>query len=115
MFENKFSVFHDPLNLTSFNVQVPKPDEKVDLDVALKEFRLDMLNIQYVYLDDPKLSLEANWKILLNCRAWTLFWSERHPSRAVREREKLSLAECNASIARLSVKARSCLQRRLRQ
>jgi hypothetical protein len=115
MFDNKFSVFDDPLDWTSFNLDVPKPDEKVDLDVALNEFRRDMANIDYVYLDDPKLSLEANWKILLCHRDWALFWSERHPYENERLRCRRELHECEASIERVRAKARAVLQRRLRQ
>jgi len=114
MFENKFSVYNDPLDWTSFNLEVPKPDAEVDLRVALKEYKRDVENIHFIYSNDAEQSLETNWRILLNHRDWTLFWSERHPYEGTRAQAARELREYDASIERIAAKARACLQRRLR-
>jgi len=113
VFDNKFSVYHDELDLTCFNLEVPKPDARVDIILALKEYRRDVENIHFVYSNNAELSIEANWKILLNHRDWALFWSERHPSEGERVRAGRELREFNASIRRIAEKAQACLQRRL--
>src|SRR5262245_56085047 len=90
-FDNKLSIYHDQLDLTCFNVDVPKPDAQVDLVLALKEFRRDVENIHFVYSNNAEQSLETNWRILLNHRDWMLFWSERHPNEAERARADRNL------------------------
>jgi hypothetical protein len=112
-FDNKFSVYNDPLDLTSFNVEVPKPDAHLDIDVALNEYRRDAANIDFIYSNNAELSVEANWKILLNLRDWAQFWSSRHPNVGERSRAARELRACNASIQRIAEKARACLERRL--
>jgi hypothetical protein len=114
-FDNKYYVFEkDVLDLSVINASVPTPDAKVDIEVALTEWKSDLRNVRDIYLMNGQPSIEGNWKIILNRRDWALFWSERHPDAAVREREKLTLYACEASIERIIAKARACLQRRLR-
>jgi len=114
VFDNKFSVYHDELDLTCFNLEVPKPDAQVDIGLALKEYRRDVENIHFVYSNNAVQSLEINWRILLNHRDWMRFFSVRHPNEAERCRATRSLHKLDASIERITEKARSCLQRRLR-
>jgi hypothetical protein len=114
MFDNKYSVYHDELDLTSFNLEVPSPDDtQVDLRVAAKEFKRDVENIHFIYSNNAEQSLETNWKILLNHRDWMRFWSVCHPHEAERCRATRSLHKLDASIARVAEKARACLQRRM--
>jgi hypothetical protein len=113
MFDNKFSVYNDQFDLTSFNVEVPKPDAQVDIDLALKEFRRDVENIHFIYSNNAVQSLETNWRVLLNHRDWMRFWTERHPNEGERVRATRDLLKLDASIERVAAKARACLQRRL--
>jgi hypothetical protein len=116
MFDNKFSVYHDEFDLTSFNLEVPKPDDaQVDLRVAFKEFRRDIENIHFVYSNNAEQSLETNWKILLNHRDWMRFWASCHPIEAERSRAERRLHKLDASIDRITEKARGCLQRRMQE
>jgi hypothetical protein len=102
-FNRKYKVFEeDVLDLSVINGEVPKPDAQVDIEVALKEYGA------------AQPSIEGNWRILLNHRDWSRFWSVRHPNAAVREQEKLERRACETSIQRIAAKARKCLQRRLR-
>jgi hypothetical protein len=112
-FDNKYRVFErDVLDLSIINAAVPSPDAEVDIDVALTEWKRDRKNIDDIYLLG-RPSLEGNWRILLNGRAWCAFWSVRHPNPAVREEQKLELYEYEGSIRRVTAKARACLERRL--
>lgn len=115
-FSNKYHVFKgDVLDWFVINAEVPKPDDQVDIDVALAEWKRDVRNANDVYLPwGAQPSIEGNWRILLNHRDWSRFWSIRHPNAAVRELEKLALHEFNESIERVTAKARAVLQRRLR-
>jgi hypothetical protein len=114
---NKYHVFErDVLGWYVINAEVPMPDDEVDIDVALAECKGDVRNANDCY--EPwgaQPSSEGNWRILLNHRAWCLFWSIRHPNAGVRELEKSLLDEFNKSIERITAKARAALQRRLRE
>ena len=116
-FDTKYYVFEkDVLDLSVINAKIPTPDDaQVDIEVALSEWKSDLRNVHDIYLMNGRPSIEGNWKIILNRRDWAQFWSIRHPDAAVREREKLTLYACDASIERITAKARACLQRRLRQ
>jgi len=112
-FSNKYYVFKgDILDLSVINGEVPKPDAQVDINVALAEWKQDLINVRDIYTWGARPSIEGNWRILLNHRRWCLFWSVRHPSAVVRELQKLALEECDASIQRVAAKARRVLQRR---
>jgi hypothetical protein len=114
-FDQKYYVFkEDVLDLSVINAEVPPPDAQVDIDVALTEWKRDLINVRDIYSMGGQPSIEGNWRILLNHRDWSNFWSIRHSNAAVREQEKLALHEFNASIERIVAKARSCLERRLR-
>jgi hypothetical protein len=114
-FDHKYKVFKgDVLDLSIINAEVPTPDAKVDIDLALTEWKRDRKNIDDIYLMG-KPSIEGNWRILLNGRAWCAFSSVRHPNPAVREQQKLELHEYEGSIQRVTAKAKLCLQRRLQQ
>jgi hypothetical protein len=113
-FDQKYYVFKDDiLDLSVINAQVPPPDAQVDIEVALVEWKRDLRNVHDIYLMGGRPNIEGNWKIILNRRDWSRFWSIRHPNAAVREQEKLVLYACDASIDRITEKARSCLQRRM--
>lgn len=116
-FRNKYHVFPgDILDYYVINAEVPKPDDQVDIDEALDEWKRDVRNADDSYQPwGAQPNTEGNWRILLNHRAWCLFWSIRHPSAAVRELQKLLLQEFNESIERVTAKARAALQRRLRE
>jgi hypothetical protein len=115
-FDHKYRVFeHDVLDLSIINAVVPSPDADVDLDVALTEMKRDLINVRDTYLLGGRLSIESNWRIPLNHRDWSLFWSVRSPNPVVRVLEKQALNELNASIERITAKAKECLQRRLQQ
>jgi hypothetical protein len=116
MFDHKYKVSDRGAldDLTSFNIEVPKPDALVDIEVALKEYNLDLANITFIYRNDAEQSLETNWRVLLNHRDWSLFWSKRHPSEGQRSREARELYQLEKSIQRIAAKARSVLDRRLR-
>ena len=49
MFDQKYKVSDRGAldDLTSFNIEVPKPDALVDIEVALKEYNLDLANITF--------------------------------------------------------------------
>jgi hypothetical protein len=115
-FNRKYKVFEeDVLDLSVINGEVPKPDAQVDIEVALKEYERDLKNVADIYAwGAAQPSIEGNWRILLNHRDWSRFWSVRHPNAAVREQEKLERRACETSIQRIAAKARKCLQRRLR-
>jgi hypothetical protein len=114
-FDQKYYVFKgDVLDLSVINAEVPTPDAQVDIEVALTEWKRDVRNVNDIYSMGARPSIEGNWRILLNHRDWSHFWSIRHPDAAVRELQKLTLRACDASIARVTAKARACLQRRLR-
>src|SRR5262245_5810161 len=98
-FNNKFSVYNDELDLTSFNLEVPKPGAQVDLQVALKEYRRDVENVQFIYSNNVEISIEA----------MALFWSERHPHEGERARADRELQYLNRSLRRVAEKARKCL------
>jgi hypothetical protein len=115
MFDNKFSVYNDVFDLTSFNLEVPEPDAQVDLILALKEFRRDVENIHFIYSNNAKQSLETNWRILLNHRDWMRFFALRHPNEAERCRATRSLHKLDASVERITAKARAVLERRMRR
>jgi hypothetical protein len=116
-FSNKYHIFEkDVLDWYVINAEVPKPNDHVDIDVALHEWKRDVRNANDSYLPGGALpNTEGNWRILLNHREWCRFWSIRHPSAAVRELQKQALHEFNESIERVKAKARAVLQRRLRQ
>ena len=117
MFDHKYKVSDRGAldDLTSFNIEVPKPDALVDIEVALKEHNLDLANITFIYRNDAEQqSLETNLRVLLNHRDWSLFWSKRHPSEGQRAREARELYQLEKSIQRIAAKAREVLQRRLR-
>lgn len=114
MFEHKYKVSdRDVLDLTSFNIEVPKPDALVDINLAHMEYRRDLENVAFIYRNDAEQSIETNWRVLLNHRDWALFWSERHPNAGERAREARELYRLNASIHRLAAKAKAKLVRRL--
>ena len=115
MFDNKLSVYHDPLDLTSFNLEVPTPDAVVDICQALKEYNCDVQNIHFIYSNNAEQSLETNWRVLINHRDWALFWSQRHPYAAERAKADRELHVLERSIARIAAKARACLERRMQQ
>ena len=78
-FNHKYRVFErDVLDLSIINAVVPTPDAQVDIDVALTEWKRDLRNVTDIYLLGGRPSIEGNWRILLNGRAWCLFWSVRH-------------------------------------
>ena len=114
-FGKKLSVYNDVLNLTCFNLEIPGPDARVDLNVASREYRLDIENVNFIYSRNVVQSLQTNWLVLLNHRAWSLFWSERHPHESQRVRAARQLCELDRSIARVAAKARACLERRMRR
>src|SRR5262245_42021172 len=65
----------DALGLSSINAEVPTPDALVDLNVALAEWKLDLINVRDIYSWGARPSIEANWRILINHRDWCRFWS----------------------------------------
>jgi hypothetical protein len=114
-FDNKYYVFKgDVLDLSVINAEVPTPDALVDIEVALTEWKRDLINVRDTYsMGQP--SIEGNFRILLNHRDWCLFWSIRHPNPAVRDWQGHALREFNGSIERVAAKARACLQRRMKR
>lgn len=113
-FNQKYYVFPgDVLDLSVINAVVPSPSAEVDIDEALKQYKIDLQNVDSIYSWGSDPNIEGHFRILLNMRDWSLFWSVRHPNEAVREIEKLELREFNASIERVTAKARKCLQRRM--
>src|SRR5262249_43427159 len=102
----------DVLGLSSINAEVPTPDALVDIEVALRELKSDLMNVAEIYSWGAEPSLEGNWRILLNHRAWEEFFSVRHPNPAVRERYKLELQVSNQIIQRLAARVERYLARR---
>jgi hypothetical protein len=85
----KMSVFGDPYDFNCINSLVPKPDAQVDLTQAWKESLDDLRAVNSLFQKHGpgsalKLSLEQSWKLLLNQRDWTHFWSLRHWDARVR-------------------------------
>jgi hypothetical protein len=115
-FNRKYKLFEeDVLDLSVINGEVPKPDAQVDIEVAWREYERDLKNVADIYAwGAAQPSIEGNWRILLNHRDWSHFWSVRHPDAAVREQEKLELRECEASVQRIAGKPVSVCQRRMR-
>ena len=112
-FDQKYYVFEgDVLDLSVINAEVPTPDAQVDIDVALEEWKRDVRNVRDISLFGAQPSIEGNFRILLNHCDWCLFWASRFPNPAVRELQKLALHEFNASIERITAKAKECLLRR---
>jgi hypothetical protein len=115
MFDHKHKVCDgDVLDLTSFNVSIPKPEAEVDIELALREYNRDRANIDFLYMNNVELSVETNWLVLHNYRDWARFWSERHPNVAERARMARELCLTERSIQRVAAKARAALERRLR-
>jgi hypothetical protein len=111
-FTHKYKVFEGDLFATaSINANVPQPDAQVDIKVALKEFRRDVRNVNDIYSRGATLSVEGNWRIILNHRDWAEFLSVRHPNPMVREQHKLARRAINAIIQRNEARVEKHLAR----
>jgi len=91
----------------TLNERVPRPDDNVDLKVALKEFKRDCGVINdLLEFHAAELSFEMVARIHVQSLQWMEFWSRRHPDAerraayaAVIERAEPETARVNAIVA----------------